>query len=140
AVALAAELGFTHVEVAAESERPPADLEALADAGVHVASAELGRGLPPGHALDARDLALRRATLSLLQRQVADAARLGATVVSLKPGADPTDTGLVYFAEGCALLAAYAGKRMVRLCVEPDSEAVLAWRDRVRRAHLGLLL
>src|SRR3954447_248651 len=119
AVALAARLGFGHVEVAARAGRAAEDLEALADAGVLVPCAALGLNLPAGHGLDARDVGVRRATLRLLQEEVADAARLGATCAWLAPGADAGATALACFAEGCGLLAAYASRRMVRLCLAP---------------------
>ena len=147
AVRQAAGLGFTHVDVVACADRPGSDLEALADAGVVVSCAALGRGLPGGHTLDAGAPAARRAALGALEQQVADAARLGATCAYLVPGQDASAAGLAYFAEGCALLADYAGRRMVRLCVEhfpgralPDAAGTLDWLARVGHANLGLLL
>jgi sugar phosphate isomerase/epimerase len=147
ALGQAAALGFTHVDVVAQVDRPREHLEALADAGVHVSCAALGRGLPPGHALDAADVATRRATLTLLRRQVADAARLGATCAYLVPGTDASPTALARFAEGCTLLADYAAGRMVRLCVEPgpgrawpDAALALGWLERLGNPGLGLLL
>src|SRR5215469_13956859 len=113
-----ATLGFRHVDLVAQIDRPAAHLEALADSGLLVSCAALGRDLPPGHTLDAADIGLRRATLELLQRQVADAARLGATTAYLLPGFDASETALTCFAEGCALLADYAAARRIRLCVE----------------------
>jgi sugar phosphate isomerase/epimerase len=143
----AAGLGFSHVDVIACADRPGSDLEALAEAGVVVSCAALGRGLPAGHTLDAGDPGVRRATLDALQRQVADAARLGATCAYLVPGLDAGAAGLTYFGEGCALLADHAGRRMVRLCVEhfpgralADAAGTLDWLARVGHPNLGLLL
>src|SRR5215469_15572848 len=45
-------LGFTHVDVVAEIDRPAEQREALADSGLLVSCAAVGRQLPPGHALD----------------------------------------------------------------------------------------
>jgi len=142
-----AALGFRYVDLVAQIDRPAEHLEALADSGLLVSCVALGRDLPPGHTLDAADAGLRRATLALLQRQVTDAARLGATTAYLVPGFDAGETALICFAEGCALLADYAAARMVRLCVEhvpgralPTAAAALEWLERVGHPHLGLLL
>lgn len=142
-----AALGFTHVDLVAEVDRPSEQREALADSGLLVCCLALGRGLPAGHSLDAADAGMRRATLALLQRQVADAARLGATAAYLVPGLDQNATAQTCFAEGCALLADYAAARRVRLCVEhvpgralPSAAAVLDWLEQLGHPHLGLLL
>jgi sugar phosphate isomerase/epimerase len=147
AVPQAAALGFTHVDVVALAERPAAHLDALADAGVLVSCAALGRGLPDGYTLDAADVGVRRATLDALRRQVADAARLGATRAYLVPGSRDDAGSLAYFAEGCGLLADYASGRMVRLCVEhvpgralATAARTLAWLADIGHANLGLLL
>ena len=140
-------LGFTHVDLVAEIDRPPEQLEALADSGLLVSCVALGRHLPAGHTLDAVDVGVRRATLALLQLQVADAAHLGATTAYLVPGLDSSATGLTCFAEGCTLLADYAAARMVRLCVEhvpgralPTAAAALDWLEQLGHPRLGLLL
>ncbi len=142
-----AALGFTHVDLVAEVDRPAHHLEAIADSGLLVSCLAVGRNLPPGHTLDAIDAGVRRATLTLLQRQVADAARLGATMVYLVPGFENRATALACFAEGCALLADFAAGRMVRLCVEhvpgralPSAATTLDWLERLGHPHLGLLL
>jgi sugar phosphate isomerase/epimerase len=147
AVDQVAALGFRHVDVVAVEERPAADLEALARADVVVVCASLGRGLPPGHGLDADDVGVRRATLAALERQVADAARLGATCAYLVPGVGEDVRIRTYLAEGCGLLAEFAAQRMVRLGVEhtpgrllPDAARTLAWLEDVGHANLGLLL
>jgi D-psicose/D-tagatose/L-ribulose 3-epimerase len=142
-----ASLGFTHVDLVAEVDRPSDQFEVLADSGLVVSCLALGRHLPPGHTLDAVDVAVRRATLSLLQRQQADAAHLGATTAYLVPGFDRSTTALSCFAEGCTLLADFAAQRMVRLCVEhipgralSTAAATLDWLEQVGHPHLGLLL
>jgi sugar phosphate isomerase/epimerase len=143
----AAALGFTHVDVVARGQRDPEDLEALADTGLVVGCAALGRGLLPGHVPDAPAVDVRRAVLEELQRQVADAARLGATRAYLVPGTDPGTEALARFGELCTLLADFAGRRMVRLCVEhfpgralPTVAATVEWLDAIGHANLGLLL
>jgi sugar phosphate isomerase/epimerase len=153
-----AALGFTHVDLVAEIDRPAEQLEDLADSGLLVSCLSLGRQLPPGHSLDALDVGVRRAALTLLQCQVADAARLGATTAYLvSPPLSPPNFGgekgggseksLTYFAEGCAFLADYASARRVRLCVEhvpgralPTAASTLDWLQQLSHPHLGLLL
>src|SRR4029077_3502798 len=56
AVRQAAELGFAHADVVALEQRPLQDLDVLADSGLVVSCATLGRGLPPGYALDAAEV------------------------------------------------------------------------------------
>jgi sugar phosphate isomerase/epimerase len=140
-------LGFTHVDLVAEIDRPREQLEALADSGLLVSCMALGRNLPAGHTFDAADVGLRRAALESLQRQVADAARLGATTAYLIPGTLADETALTCFADGCTLLADYAAARMIRLCVEhvpgralPTAARTLDWLEQVGHAQLGLLL
>jgi hydroxypyruvate isomerase len=147
AVRRAAALGFRHVDVVAVADRPLADLEALAEAGVVVPCAALGRGLPEGQTLDAPDPGRRQAALGAFKQQVADAARLGATRCYVVPGSDASADGLARFADACALLADFAAQRMVRLCVEhtpgralPTAAATLAWLERLGHPNLALLL
>lgn len=142
-----AALGFHHVDLVAEIDRHPEQREALADSGLLVSCMALGRNLPAGHNLDAAAVGVRRATLDLLQRQVADAAQLGATTAYLVPGFDSSATALSCFAEGCTLLADYAAAHRIRLCVEhvpgralATAAATLGWLDHVGHPHLGLLL
>ena len=145
AVRQAAALGFTHVDVVGLAERPAAHLDALADAGLLVSCAAVGRGLAQGQALDAAPAADRRAAVEEVKRHIADAARLGATHCYVVPGLHAE--GLERFAVSCAHLADYAAGRMVRLCVEPipgralpTAAGVLAWLDRLGHDHLFLLL
>jgi sugar phosphate isomerase/epimerase len=147
AVHRAAALGFRWVDVVALAERPGSHSDDLADAGVLVACAALGRDLPDGVALDAPSASHRRDAVELVRRQIADAAQLGATRAYLVPGLDGTAQGLERFTESCQLAADFAGQRMVRLCIEhipgralPDVGAVLDWLDRVGHANLALLL
>jgi sugar phosphate isomerase/epimerase len=147
AVTQAAGLGFSHVDVVALAERPASHFEALAEAGLLVACASLGRGLPEGCALDVVALDRRRTALELMKRQVADAAMLGATVAYVVPPIDLRPEALSPFAEGCALLAEYAASRMVRLCVEPvpgrvlpSAAATLDWLDSPGLERVSLLL
>lgn len=147
ALADIAALGFTHVDLVAEMDRPAEQSEALADSGLIVSCLALGRNLPPGHTLDAAAVDVRRATLALLQRQLADAARLGATTVYLVPGLDSSATALAYFAEGCALLADSAAAYRIRLCIEhvpgralPTVTRMLDWLRQAGHDGLGMLL
>jgi len=71
-----AELGFTHADVVAQTERPMMDPEALADSGLLVSCAAVGRGLAGGRTLNALHAHSRRAVLEEMQQHVADAARL----------------------------------------------------------------
>jgi sugar phosphate isomerase/epimerase len=146
-VGLAAGLGFASVDVVALEERPEADRETLADAGVLVRCAAVGRGLPDGCTLDAADAGLRREAVERMRRQLADAARLGATCAYVVSGMDGSAAGLACFAEACGLLAEHAAGRMMRLGVEPipgralaDAAAVLAWLRQAAHPNLGLLL
>jgi sugar phosphate isomerase/epimerase len=147
AVRVAAELGFTHVDPVALAERPADHLDALAAAGVVVSCTPLGRDLPEGLALDADDVGLRRTALEHVRRQVIDAAQLGATCAYLVPPTRSEPKALGYFAEACGLLAQFAARRMVRLCVEPVPGRALAhagrtldWLDQFGAAGPGLLL
>lgn len=142
-----AALGFTHVDLVAELDRPAEHVEALAHSGLIVSCMALGRNLPAGHTLDAADVGVRRATLELLRRHVADAARLGATTAYLVPGMRADETALSCFADGCASLADHAAGRMVRLCVEhvpdralPAAARTLDWLESIGHTNLGLLL
>jgi sugar phosphate isomerase/epimerase len=140
-------LGFTHVDVVGLAERPPEHLDALAESGLLVACAALGRGFPGGVSLDAADLAIRRQAVTAVQRQITDAARLGATRCYLVPGHDASRAGLMHFADSCAVLADFAAARMLRLCVEhvpgralATVAATLAWLRQVQHDALDLLL
>jgi sugar phosphate isomerase/epimerase len=145
AVAVAVRLGFTHVDVVALAERPAADLEVLADAGVLVGCAAVGRAPPAGCSLDAADVEARRQAVECVRRQLTDAARLGATVAYLVP--PPQGERLPLFAEACALLADFAAERMVRLLIEhipgrslATVRDTLSWLEQVGHPRLGLLL
>jgi sugar phosphate isomerase/epimerase len=141
------ELGFRYVDVVALTDRPSAHGETLADTGLLVSCAALGRGLAEGHTLDATDRAVRRAVLDEVKRQIDDAARLGVTHCYLVPGLDASPAGLARFTEICQLLADYAARRMIEVCVEhipgralPTVAATLAWLEQVRHENLKLLL
>jgi sugar phosphate isomerase/epimerase len=140
-----AALGFAYVDLIGRRERPPEEIQALAESGLIVRCVSLGRGLPPGQALDAPDIHVRRRVLEELKGQIADAARLGATHGYLVPG--PTPDGLPFFREACELLADYAAGRMVRLCVEPfpgralsTCVATLEWLEQLGHPNVSLLL
>ena len=141
------DLGFTHVDVVGLAERPVSHLDALADTGLLVSCAAVGRGLPDGVTLDAADVGVRRQAVEHARAQIADAARLGATHCYVVPGHDASPVGLRQFADACAVLADFAAGRMVRLCVEhvpgralPTVAAALEWLARVDHTNLFLLL
>jgi sugar phosphate isomerase/epimerase len=147
AVRQAAALGFRCVDVVALADRPAAHLEVLADTGVLVSCAAIGRGLPVEQTLDAVSTADRRAALEQMKRQIADAARLGATHGYVVPGMDASAEGLARFGEACGLLADHAAQRIVRLCVEhipgralPTAAGTLAWLENAGQDNLALLL
>jgi sugar phosphate isomerase/epimerase len=147
AVATAARLGFGLVDIVALVERPLRDREALADAGVRVGCASLGRALAAGVSLDALSVTARRAALEEIKRQLNDAAILGATCAYLPPPLDDRGACLPAFAEGCCLLAEHAASRMIQLCLEPipgrllsDAGSMLTFLDEAGHANLGLLL
>lgn len=126
AAAKVTDLGFEYVDVTAMIDRPDEHREALAQAGVGVSCAALARGLPDRHSLDAVALEVRRTTLDLVKRQIADAALLGATHAYLVPPLDSSPEALLRFAESCSVLGEYAMARQVRLCVEPVPKRALA--------------
>ena len=109
--------GFTHVDVAAMSNRDAQDLEAFADSGLMVSGASLGSGLAEGQSLHAEALAPRRAALNLFQRQLDDAALLGASAAYLAPLFGPSVDDRLRFTDACQLLAGYAAARRIPLCV-----------------------
>jgi len=147
AVQQAATLGLEYVDVVATIDRPSAQVEALANAGVTVSCCPIGRDLPAAHVLDGSSIEDRRAVVEAMKRQLADAAFLGATHAYLVPGTDGSPEGLERFGEACEILAGYAAQRMLRLCVEhvpgralPTAAATLRWLERVQHPNLYLLM
>jgi sugar phosphate isomerase/epimerase len=147
AVRQAADLGFTHVDVVGMEERPASHREVLADSGLLVSCAAVGRDEGGIFALDAAEAATRRSFVATTKRQIADAAQLGATYCYLVPGTDASTDALLRFGETCSLLADYAAKQKVLLCVEhlpgralPSVAATLAWLKQLGHANLSLLL
>lgn len=109
-------LGFRHVDVAGVIDRPPSHLEALAESGLIVVAVDLVFAL--GRPLDDA------------RRQIADAARLGATVGCL----DEPLRG-----EAFDLLDRYAAGRMIRLCTRTPHSPPHSLVDRESRiAHVRL--
>jgi sugar phosphate isomerase/epimerase len=140
-------LGFTHADVVALAERPDADLQALADSGLLVCCAAVGRGLPAGCTFDAADGDARGQAVEEVKLQLNDAGRLGATVCYVVPGEDGSRAGLERFRDACCRLADHAGRRMMQLCVEhvpgralPTVAATLGWLERAGHDNLRLLL
>jgi sugar phosphate isomerase/epimerase len=143
----AVELGFTHVDVVATASRTADELNALADSGLIVSCAALGKGMPEGQTLDAGPLAERRAALDTAKRQLDDAALLGATTGYLVPGLGKQPDDLRRFTDACQFLADHAAGRMIRLCVEhvpgralAEVRQVLQWLRETKHANLYLLL
>jgi sugar phosphate isomerase/epimerase len=140
-------LGFQRIDVVALAERPAAHLEALAESGVLVSCASIGRDLPAGQTLDASSVEDRRTAVEVMKLQLADAARLGASYAYLVPGTGNRPEDLVAFAEACTLLAEFAAQRMIKLCVEhipgralPSVAATLTWLESIQHPNLFLLL
>lgn len=147
AVHAIAALRFTHVDIVGLAERPMEHAAALAETDLLVGCAAVGTGLAQNHALDAVRLDDRRAALEAVERQIADAARLGATCCYLVPGLDNSTAALLRFADACQALAEFAGRRMVRLCVEhcpgralPTAAQTLIWLAEINHDNLSLLL
>ncbi len=140
-------LGFSNVDVIAETERPLAHLEALASSNLVVTCVAIGRGFPEGISLDADDVSVRREAVDLCQRHLNDAALLGATHCYIVPGEDASPAGLAQYADACHSLASYAQGRRLQLCVEhfpgkslPSVTATLDWLDRYHLTDVKLLL
>ncbi len=131
ALDMAVRHGFLQVALAARADRPADELEVLADSGLMVAGAWLGSALPAGCALDVADRALRRQALDVLKRQLADAARLGATFALLAVGVDRDPSAQAFFVEAGNLLGEYAAARKVRLCIGPATEDAADGIDRI---------
>jgi rSAM/selenodomain-associated transferase 1 len=147
AVRQAADLGFNHVDVVALGHRPQSHYEALADAGVLVSCAALGRGLADELTLDAASVEARRLAVEAFKSHIADAARLGATHAYVIPGLDGSTSGLSRFADSCGILADFSAQRRVRLCLEhipgralPTAAGTLAWLQELDHDNLHLLL
>jgi sugar phosphate isomerase/epimerase len=143
----AAGLGFRWVDVVALTDRPEEDFHALAQSGLLVSCAALGRNLPEGHSLDAASAEVRGRTLEQVKRHITDAAHLGATHAYVIPGLDATEEGVARFGEACVLLADHAAGRKVLLCVEhipgralPTVEGTLRWLEKLDHPGLALLL
>jgi sugar phosphate isomerase/epimerase len=147
AVHQAAALDFTLVDVVGQADRSLADRHALAESGVFVSCVALGRGLPITHTLDAPSLADRRAAVAASERQLIDAAQLGATRAYIVCGTDCTSDGIARFTDACIRLTEFAARCQVRLCVEhcpgrsmPTAASVLDWLDQMPHAPMRLLL
>lgn len=146
-VRTACELGFAAIDIVAILDRPLEDREALAQSGLFVSCAALGRRLPSSLSLDAESVAARRGAVEVIERQLIDAAQLGATFAYLPPGLDASAEGLRRFADACSRLADFAEKRGIRLCLEPcpglalpSAQATLDWLNALGCENLSLLL
>jgi sugar phosphate isomerase/epimerase len=96
--------GQSHIELAASAFRPIEEMEAIAESGLFVEVLTLTSHWP-------KDLRLAQQQLELWQREIDDAALLGAQVITLQV---PTDAP-AWSSEGLALLHQYASARMLRL-------------------------
>ena len=85
ALGQARQLGFGYVDVVAVADRPADQLDALAESGLLVWSAAVGKELPPDWTLDAVDVGTRRDALEAMKKQVDDAALLGRNNVTWFP-------------------------------------------------------
>lgn len=137
--------GFRHVDLVGKVERPEAEREALADSGLIVDCVALGRELPDGCTLDASDVAKRRQAVEVVQRQIVEAAQLGARVAYVVPCKDAA--GLPAFADSCQALTAFARSRMMTMCVEhfpgsalPTARETLNWLETSGLENMKLVL
>jgi len=137
--------GFRHVDLIGKTERTDREREALADSGLIVDCVALGRDLPAGSALDAEDLACRRRAVEGVQKQITDAAQLGARVAYVIPC--KTADSLPAFTDSCKVLAEYAQGRMIQLCIEhfpgsalPTASGTLDWLRAQGLEDMNLLL
>ena len=141
------DLGFTHVDIVALEHRPPEHLDALAESGLHVSCAAIGRALAADCALDHTDFAARKQAVEAMYNHIIDAARLGATHCYVVPTTNGDDKALMRFADSCAALADFAANRMVQLCVEhfpgralPTAGMTLDWLERSQLDQVQLLV
>jgi len=132
AIAEMQRLGFCRVDLIGKSTRPEAERQALADSGLIVDCVALGRDLPDGCSLDTADITVRRLAVAEVEKQIAEAAQIGARVAYLVPCKDAAR--LPAFADACQSLGAFARARMIQLCVEhfpgsalPTAAATLEW-------------
>jgi sugar phosphate isomerase/epimerase len=145
ALAELARQGFRRIDLIGKSQRPDLEREALAESGLIVDCVALGRDLPAGCALDAQDVAERRRAVEEVEKQITEAAQLGARVAYVVPCKDIE--ALPAFADSCQVLAAHAKRRMMQLCVEhfpgsalPTAAGTLAWLQTSGLENLNLLL
>ncbi len=108
-------LGVRDIGLPARVDRPTSELEALAEAGVVVVAVRLEADLT------APDLETRRHQLHLCQRQLADAALLGATEAWLSTPELSDDAARARFDEAFALLVEFARARQIDLRRLPTS-------------------
>ena len=124
--------GFRHVDLVGKAIRPDAEREALADSGMIVDCVALGRDLPAGCSLDAAEVALRKRAVEEVERQIVEAAQIGARIAYVVPCKDAS--ALSAFTDSCQVLTEYARGRMVQFCVEhfpgsalPTAAGTLDW-------------
>jgi sugar phosphate isomerase/epimerase len=127
-----AEAGFRHVDLIGKVVRSEAEREALAESGLIVDCVALGRDLPAGSALDAADVAQRRAAVAAVEQQINEAAQVGARCAYVVPCKAPD--ALPAFADSCRVLSALAKRRRMQLCIEhfpgsalPTASGTLDW-------------
>ncbi len=142
-----AELGFSQVDIVALENRSVSHREALADSGLLVSCAALGRNLPEGCTLDAANYSARKQAVEIVKQHLIDAAQLGATHGFLIPGMDDSEDGLLRYADSVALLADFARSRMIQLCIEhfprkalPTVSQTLEWLEDHQLDQAQLLL
>ncbi len=140
----AVRLGFESVVLRGVEERSLAEREALAETGLFVQGVLL-EPADSSQALDHPSVASRRLLVQHWQRQILDAAQLGARLVCLRPGNDVSEGGLLRFAEGLQLLTEYAARRSLACCLMPtpgsgfpDVQTVVTWAQRMKQDHLRI--
>lgn len=137
--------GFRHVDLIGKVERPEAEREALADSGLIVDCVALGRDLPDGCSLDASEVTKRRQAVEVVQRQIVEAAQIGARVGYVVPCKDAA--GLSAFADSCQALTTFAMSRMMTMCIEhfpgsalPTARETLNWLETMGPNNMKLVL
>ncbi len=139
------ETAFHHVDVEAGFFDVPEATECLKSLGLRISCVALDHKLPPGCSLDAKDPgAMRRAT-AFITKTIEMAQAFGAQAAYVAPC--PERRHLKAFASAMSELAAQAGNRGIRFCVEhvpgralPSAKEALAFVEGVGHPNMHLLL
>ncbi|MFH1572939.1 MAG: sugar phosphate isomerase/epimerase [Acidobacteriota bacterium] len=110
------ETAFHYIDIETDSLDAPGALQAQKDLGLKVSCVALGRRLPAGSSLDAKDGGALRNAVSYLKQALQKIKNLGGQCAYVQPCAD----GKQLPAYGSAIkeLAEEAAQREIRLCIE----------------------